>query len=106
MNWPRKHPLGISVPGGTKSEYLQGWLFKFGEDRKRLYTSVETLIDWIANTITPWAAYSTFMSGSLIVLDKQPGVILVGVTETWRPIFAKIVLKVTGPEATMECKDG
>ena len=38
----------------------------------------------------------------LIALDKQPGVRPVGVGETWRLIFAKIVLKVTGPETTME----
>ena len=37
----------------------------------------------------------------LIALDKQPDVRLVGVGGKWRRLFAKIVLKVTGPEATM-----
>ena len=41
----------------------------------------------------------------MIALDKQPGVRLVGVGETWRHLIAKIVLKVTGPEATMACQD-
>ena len=41
------------------------------------------------------------MSGGLIALDKQPGVCLVGVGETWISIFAKIVLEVIGPETTM-----
>ena len=45
------------------------------------------------------------MSGRLIALDKQPGVRPVGVGETWRRLFAKIILKVTGPEATMACQD-
>ena len=45
------------------------------------------------------------MSGRLIALDKQPGMHPVGVGETWRRIFYKIMLKVTGPEATMECQD-
>ena len=35
-----------------------------------------------------------------------PGVRPVGVGEMWRRIFAKIVLKVTGPEATTVCQDG
>ena len=45
------------------------------------------------------------MSGRLIALDKQPGVRLVGVGETWRRLFANIVIKVTGPESTMARQD-
>ena len=58
-------------PGGTDSETLQQWLLKIREDSKRLYTSVETFVDQIANGIPPWAAYHEFMSGRLIVLDKS-----------------------------------
>ena len=45
------------------------------------------------------------MSGHLIALDKQPGVCLVGVGENWRHLFAKCVLKVTGPEGTSVCQE-
>ena len=45
------------------------------------------------------------MSGRLVALDKQPGVRPVGVGENWRCPFAKIVIKFTGPEATMVCQD-
>ena len=45
------------------------------------------------------------MSSRLLAFDKQPGVRPVGVGETWRRLFARIVLKVTGLEATMECQD-
>ena len=48
----RKLSVGSS-PGGTDSEALQGWLLKFGEDSKILRTSVETLIDWLANGSPP-----------------------------------------------------
>ena len=37
--------------------------------------------------------------------DKQPGILLVGVGEMGRRLFSNIVLKVTGPEATMACQD-
>ena len=97
--------LGSSGPGGTESEELQGWLLQFGEDSTRLRTSVETSVYWLANCIPPWAAYCEFMSVRLIALDKQPGVRPVGVGETWWSIFANIVLKITGPEATMACQD-
>ena len=66
---------------------------------------METFVDWLANGSPPWAAYCAFMSGRLIALDKQPGIWPVGVGETLRRIFAKIVLKVTGPETTMACQD-
>ena len=45
------------------------------------------------------------MSVRMIALDKQPGVRPVGVGETWRRLFDKIILKFTGPEATMACQD-
>ena len=45
------------------------------------------------------------MFGRQIALNKQLGVRPVGVGETWRRIFAKCVLKVTGPEATNEYQD-
>ena len=45
--------------------------------------------------------YHAFMSGRLIELDKQPSVRPVGVGEIWQQLFAKFVLKVIVPEATM-----
>ena len=51
----------------------------------------------------PWAAYHALMSGQLIALDKQPGISLVGVGETWRRLMAKCLLKVRGPEAKSAC---
>ena len=69
---------GASGPGGTDSEALHGWLLKVREDRKRIRTSVENFVDWLANGIPPWAAYCVFKFGHLIALDKQTGVRLVG----------------------------
>ena len=40
------------------------------------------------------------MSGHLIALENQLGVLPVGVRETLRRLFAKCVLKVTGTKAT------
>ena len=57
---------------------LQELLLKFGEDSTRLRTSVENVFDWLSNRRPPWTAYSAFMSGRLIELDKQPGVRPVG----------------------------
>ena len=45
------------------------------------------------------------MSERLIAWNNLPGVRPLGVGETWRQIFEKCVLKVTGSEATNTCKD-
>ena len=40
---------GSSGRGGTDSESLQGWILKFGVDRKKLFVSVEMIVEWLAN---------------------------------------------------------
>ena len=97
--------LGSSGLGGTGSEALQGWLLKCGDDSTRLRTIFGNLVDWLANGSSLWATYCAFMTSRLIALDKQPGVRPVDVGETWRFIFANILLKVTGPEETTKCQD-
>ena len=47
---------GSSVPGGTDYEALHGWLLKFGEDSKKISTSSDNFIDWLANHNPPTAA--------------------------------------------------
>ena len=96
---------GSSWNVGMDLEALQGWLPKFRDDHKKLCISVELFLDRWANQNSPWAAYWEFASDRLIVLVKQPGVHPVDVRETWRQLFAKYVLKVTGPEDTHACKD-
>ena len=69
-------------------------VIKFGEDSTRLRNSIETFVDWLANGSPPCTTYRAFMSDRLIALNKQPGVRLVGVGETWRRLFANIVLEI------------
>ena len=45
------------------------------------------------------------MSDQKIALYKQPDVHPVGVGETWTLLYYRILLKVAGPESTMDCQD-
>ena len=74
-NRSRRNFQGGSGPGYIDSEALQGWLLKFGEGNKKLCIDVEMFVDWLANQSLPWIAYHEFMSGRLISLNKQPGII-------------------------------
>ena len=68
-------------------------------------TSVVIFIDWIANVSPPLAYYCSFVSGHLIVLEKNSGICLVGVEETCRRLFSECVLRVMGPKATSTFQD-
>ena len=50
-------------------------------------------------------AYLSCMSVWLIAIDKQPGILLFGLGETWQRLFDNIVLKVTVPEEDILCQD-
>ena len=65
------------------------WILKFVEDSTRLSNCVDTFVDWLANGSPPWAAYREFMSGRLIVIDKQPGVRLVGYRRNMTAYFCQ-----------------
>ena len=97
--------FGSSGPGGMDSKALQGWLLKFGEDSKILCTSVDIFVDWISNQSPPPESYRSFVSDHLIVVNKRPFVIPVGVEETWQCLFTKCVLRVMRTEATNACQD-
>ena len=64
---------------------------------------VRYFTEWMGNGCPPWAAYSSLMSRRLIVQDKQPGIRMVGMGETWRRLMAKCLLQVTGQKAKAAC---
>ena len=96
---------GSSALGCKDPEALQGWILDFGKNRKIFHSSFKTLVGWLSNNSPPWVAYCEFMSGCLNTLEKQPGIRPVGIGETWRHIFANIVLEVKGTESTSTCQD-
>ena len=94
---------GGDGPGGAESVSLQHWLLRFGAASAELRLIVGEFVEWLGNGRPPWAAYRDLMSGRLIALDKQPGISLVRVSETWRMTMAKCLLRVAGPEAKADC---
>ena len=88
---------GSAGPGDTDLEALQGCLLKFWGDIKKLCISVESFVGFLEHKNPPWADYWSFMAGRLIALGNKPGLRPVGIGETWRQLFAKCVLKITGP---------
>ena len=105
MNWSRRNFRRVWVLEVHTWKLYRVDFLKFGEDRKKLHTSFETFVDWLANKSISWVAYHEVMSGRLIAIDRHSGVFPVRVGETWRCLFTKILLRVTGPEATSMCQD-
>ena len=94
---------GGAGPRGTDSVSLQHWLLRFGAANAELRLIVGDFIEWTSNGRPPWAAYCALMSGRLIALDKQPGIIPIGVGETWCRLMTNCLLKVAGPESKAAC---
>ena len=72
----------------------------FGPVSRRLQEITAATTEWLENERVPWAAIRGLMAGRIIALIKNPGVRPVGVGEVWRRMLAKVLLQVTGGEAT------
>ena len=75
---------------------LQHWLLHFGAASRELWLIVADFVEWLGNEHPLWVDYRAMMSSRLITLNKQPGIRLVRVCETWRRLMAKCVLQVRG----------
>jgi hypothetical protein len=80
------------------------WLLAFGNASETLRHSLANIANWLANNLPPWATYRAMWSGRLLALDKMPGVIPIGIGETWRRAIAKAVLLIAGREVAILCK--
>lgn len=98
------HKMGGSGgPGGSDGKSLRKWLLHFGVTRKDLQKEVGLLIQRLANENVRWETIRGFMADRLIALNKSPGVRPIGIGECWRRLFAKVILKETGGDATEAC---
>ena len=79
-----------------------GWP-RFGAISGELRLIVGNFTEWLGNWRTPWAAYRALMSSRLIVVDKQIGIRLVRLGETWRRMIAKCLLQETRQESKAAC---
>ena len=99
-----KHLSGSAGPSGIDSSSLSQWLLKHGGASSNLRKTMAKLVEWLANSCPPWAAYRALTWGRLIGLDKCPGVRPVGIGDMFRRFLCKVLLKITGKEATRACK--
>jgi hypothetical protein len=89
--------------GGTDAHALQQWLLRFRKASCTLQQAFAKLVEWLANTFPPWAAYRALMAGRLVALDKCPGVRPIGIGETWPRLAAKATLLLSGSDAKELC---
>jgi hypothetical protein len=76
---------------------------RFGKASCTLLQASAKLVEWLANTFPPWAAYRALMAGCLVALDKCPGVRPLGIGETWWRLAAKATLLSSGSDAKELC---
>jgi hypothetical protein len=57
------------------------------------------MVDWLANSFLPWAAYQALIAGRLVAVDKCPSIQLMRVGKIWWRLAAKANLLAIGREA-------
>jgi len=94
---------GAAGLGGTDAVNLKNWLLRFSAESKAFREEMAQWTEWLTNHSPPWPAYRALMACRLVALDKQPGVRLAGIGESYRRLFAKCILAATGRQATAAC---
>jgi hypothetical protein len=89
--------------GGVDSYTLKHWLLGFGKASRGLRSACAEIIEWMANSLPPWAAYRALRGGRLCALEKNPGVRPVGIGETFTRLFSKTILGLTLGEPKTAC---
>ena len=85
---------------------LCNWILRFRCLSEELRVVVARLPEWMAtppHPTLPWAAYLALMACCLVALDKRPGVRPVGIGETHRRAFAKLVMRAAADQAKTAC---
>ena len=77
---------------GVDAEHLKNQLLKHGKASAELREELVEWVLWLANTALLWASYRAMRQGCLVALDKQPGVMPVGIGECWLRAVSKLVL--------------
>ena len=103
VTWVASRLSGGAGALGAEAMELQSWLLRFGCASEELRVVVASLADLMANFSPSWAAYRALMSCRLVALDKRAGVRPVGIGETLRRAFTKLVMRAAGEQAKTAC---
>ena len=103
--WVASKISGAAGALGADVIELRNWLLRFGCAYEELRDIVARLIDWMANSSPPWAAYTTIMKCLLGALDKQPGVRPVGIGETLCRALDKLIMRAAGDQVKTACRN-
>ena len=103
MEQAAKKLSGSAGPSGIDSISISHWLLKFEVSSGRLRKRIASMVEWLANEYSPWAAYRAMTWSKLVGLDKWPGVRPIGIGDIIRRLLCKVMLIVMGKEATRAC---
>ena len=94
---------GSGGPSSLDSTMLQTFLLRYGQASHDLRVEMAAWAEWLSNNQPPWASYRAAIAGRLIAFDKMPGVRPISIGESWRRLWAKMIIKQTISEAKHAC---
>ena len=72
---------------------LKNFLLHYGESSKSLREEMAKWTELLANTQPNRATYRAAIAGRLVAFNKFPGVRPLCISESWRRLWAKLVIK-------------
>jgi len=72
---------------------LKNFLLRYGKSSKNLREEMAKWTELLANTQPNWATYRAAIAGRLVAFNKFPGFRPLCIGESWRRLWAEIVIK-------------
>ena len=98
-----KNLSGGTGPDSIDSLDLKNWLLYHKKASQALREELVAWVEWVANKLTPWAAYRATKNCRLVALDKRPGVRPVSIASVWDRAICKLALSATGLNTKAAC---
>ena len=103
VTWVASKLSGAAGALGAEAIELHNWLLCFGCASEERRVVAAKLVDCMANSPPPWAAYRALMACRLVEIDKRPGVHPVGIGETLCQTLANFFMRAAGDQAKTAC---
>jgi hypothetical protein len=94
---------GSAGPCGIDAEMLKHWLLCHGAHSEKLREAMADWINWLSNSLPPYAAYRAANTVRTVALDKRPGVWPLKVGEVWMRLWSDCSHMKTKAAATNAC---
>jgi hypothetical protein len=99
------HLSGSIGPCGVEAKMLKHWLLQHSAHLERLWETMANWVNWLSNSLPPYATYQAENTVSAVALDKCPDIRPLGVGEEWMRLWSDCSHMKTKVAVTSACRN-